>query len=83
MVTWIVIGVFLLSLLVLALAVRPVLVRLAGLRRAAMLAMRRQAEVEALQASAMSLQDRVLALQSEAERAQHRAAEWSARRASA
>ncbi|MFI6263597.1 hypothetical protein [Micromonospora sp. NPDC051006] len=58
MVKWIVLAVVLFALLVLALAVRAVLARLPGLRRAAVALQRRQAEAEALAGSAAALQVR-------------------------
>lgn len=81
MVTWIVLGVVLLGLLILALAVRVVLVRLLGLRRAVLTMLRRQAEAEALAASALALRERILTVQSGAELAQRTAAVVRVRRA--
>ena len=72
MVTWIVLAVVLFALIVLVLAVRPVLARLPALQRAALALLGRQAQVEALGASAEALQDRLLVLQRQAEVAQQR-----------
>ncbi|MFU8871491.1 hypothetical protein [Micromonospora sp. SL4-19] len=66
MVTWIVLGVVLFALVVLALAVRPVLARLPRLSRAAVALQRRQAEAEALKSAAEVLQQRAGALQERA-----------------
>lgn len=80
MVKWIVLAVVLLSLLILALAVRPVLVRLPGLRRAALALQGRQAEAEVLQRSAIDLQDQIVLLQQQAEVTQRRIAVIQAKR---
>ncbi|MEU1687676.1 hypothetical protein [Micromonospora sp. NPDC005707] len=63
MVTWIVLGVVLFALIVLALAVRPVLARLPRLRRTALALQRRQAEAESLRSAAEELQARAESLQ--------------------
>ncbi|MEW2541078.1 hypothetical protein ACWEOR_09880 [Micromonospora chalcea] len=63
MVKWIVLGVVLFALVVLALAVRPVVSRLPGLRRSALALQRRAAEAESLRAAAEQLQARAESLQ--------------------
>ncbi|MGR6320290.1 hypothetical protein Q2K19_24415 [Micromonospora soli] len=80
MVTWIVLGVVLFALVVLALAVRPVLARLPRLRRAALALQRRQADALALQSAAEALQDRAAALQERSAVTQERLALIKARR---
>ena len=80
MVIWIVLGAVLLGLIILALAVRAVLARLPRLRRALLVLLRRQAEVAALQTTVDSLQDRLRAVQSQAELAQRSVAVIQARR---
>ncbi|MEU1603052.1 hypothetical protein [Micromonospora matsumotoense] len=72
MVKWIVLAVLLFAFVVLALAVRPVLVRLPRLRRAAVALQRRQADAEALRHSAEALQERAEALQRQGETTQQR-----------
>ncbi|MFC3502442.1 hypothetical protein ACIBTV_25350 [Micromonospora sp. NPDC049366] len=72
MVKWIVLGLVLFALLVLALAVRTVLARLPQLRRAAVALQRRQADAEALAGSAQALQARAESLQEQLLTAQHR-----------
>jgi hypothetical protein len=79
-VKWIVLGVVLLALLVLALAARSVVVRLPGLRRAALALLRRQAEAEALARNAAALQERAEGLQRQAEATQRRLAVIKAKR---
>jgi len=79
-VLWIVLGVLLFAVVILALAVRPVLVRLPRLRRAVLVLMRRQGELEALQRSAVALQERMLVLQRQAGTAQDRLAAVKAKR---
>jgi hypothetical protein len=79
-VIWIVVGAVALGLLLLALAVRPVLARLAGLRRALLTLMRRQAEVEALQEAVAGLQERMADVQARAELTQRSIAVVQARR---
>ena len=80
MVKWIVIGVVLLGLLVLALAVRPVLGRLRGLERAMRRLQRRQEEAAALQVRAEELRERAEGLQERVEVAQKRIAVIQAKR---
>ncbi|KKJ93794.1 hypothetical protein [Micromonospora sp. HK10] len=80
MVTWIVLGVVLFALVVLALAVRPVLARLPRLRRAALALQRQQAGATALQSAAEALQERAAALQERAAEAQQRTALIKAKR---
>ncbi|MFG2052641.1 hypothetical protein ACGFI9_01300 [Micromonospora sp. NPDC048930] len=80
MVTWIVVGVVLFAVVVLALAVRPVLARLPRLRRAALALQRRQADAEALRSAAEVLQERAVALQERVTVAQERTALIKARR---
>ncbi|MFE9690303.1 hypothetical protein [Micromonospora sp. NPDC005806] len=80
MVTWIVLGVVLFALVVLALAVRPVLARLPRLRRAALALQRHQADAVALRSAAEALQDRAVALQERSAVAQERLALIKARR---
>ncbi|MFI9638730.1 hypothetical protein ACIG87_01500 [Micromonospora sp. NPDC051925] len=72
MVKWIVLAVLLFALVVLALAVRPVLVRLPRLRRAAVGLQAREADAEALRRSAEALQERAEALQRRGETTQQR-----------
>jgi hypothetical protein len=79
-VIWIVVGAAVLGLLLLALAVRPVLARLARLRRALLTLLRRQAEVEALQEAVTGLQERMADVQARAELAQRSIAVIQARR---
>jgi hypothetical protein len=79
-VRWIVLGAVLLGLLVLGLAVRAVLVRLVRLRAAGLALLRRQAEAEAVRASALALQERIATLQGRAEVAQRSVAVIRARR---
>ncbi|MFG2167502.1 hypothetical protein [Micromonospora chersina] len=74
MVTWIVLGVVLFALVVLALAVRPVLARLPRLRRTAVALQRRQAEAESLRSAAEELQARAESLQERVGLAQERIA---------
>ena len=74
MVTWIVFGVVLFALIVLALAVRPVLARLPRLRRAALALQRRATEAESLRSAAEELQARAESLQERAGLAQERIA---------
>jgi hypothetical protein len=70
-----------LALVVLALAVRPVLVRLPRLRRAVGLLRQRQAQAESLQQRATMVQERVAVLQRQAERAQEKITLIKAKRA--
>lgn len=63
MLIWIVLAVVLLPLVALALAVRPVLTRLPGLRRAAVALQRRAVEAEALRETAEALQQRAEGVQ--------------------
>jgi cell division protein FtsB len=79
-VKWIVIGVVLLGLVVLALAVRPVLGRLRGIEGALRRLRLRQEEAQVLQAQATELQERVAGLQRQAEEAQERLAVIQAKR---
>ncbi|WBB76734.1 hypothetical protein O7602_14865 [Micromonospora sp. WMMD1128] len=72
MVIWIVLGVVLFALVVLALAVRPVVARLPRLRRAAVALQRRATEAEALRSAAEELQARAETLQERAAVAQER-----------
>ncbi|SCG42416.1 hypothetical protein [Micromonospora humi] len=72
MVIWIVLGVVLFALVMLALAVRPVVARLPRLRRSAMALQRRAAEAESLRSAAEDLQARAEALQERAAVAQQR-----------
>ncbi|WFE35481.1 hypothetical protein [Micromonospora sp. WMMD975] len=72
MVIWIVLGVVLFALVVLALAVRPVVARLPRLRRAAVALQRRATEAEALRSAAEQLQARAETLQERAAVAQER-----------
>ncbi|KIR62242.1 hypothetical protein ABUL04_12210 [Micromonospora harpali] len=80
MVKWIVVAVVLFAFVVLGLAVRPVLVRLPRLRRAAMALQGRQAEAEALRVSAEALQERAEAMQGQVELTQRRLAVIKAKR---
>ncbi|MFR9777155.1 hypothetical protein ACL02O_13970 [Micromonospora sp. MS34] len=80
MVKWIVLGVVLFALVVLALAVRPVLARLPRLRRAALALQRRQTEAEALRSAAETLQQRAEGLQERVTVAQERMALIKAKR---
>jgi hypothetical protein len=77
---WIVLGVFLGALVILGLAVRAVLVRLGGLRRAAMLLQQRQGQALALQEAATALNERVALLNDQVESANRRMALIKARR---
>jgi hypothetical protein len=79
-VIWIVLGTVLFGLLILALAARAVLARLARLRRATVPLLRRRAEAEALRHAAMELQERLLAVRAQAELAQRTVAVLRARR---
>ncbi|MFG1678258.1 hypothetical protein [Micromonospora sp. NPDC049282] len=72
MLIWIVLGVVLFALVVLALAVRPVVTRLPRLRRSAVALQRRAAEAESLRSAAEELQARAEALQERAAVAQER-----------
>jgi NhaP-type Na+/H+ or K+/H+ antiporter len=72
MIWWIVLGIVLFSLVVLGLAVRPVLVRLPRLVRAASGAQQRAVDAQALQVSAVSLQERVAEVQESAAQVQRR-----------
>ncbi|HEU5108721.1 MAG TPA: hypothetical protein VFT95_09210 [Micromonosporaceae bacterium] len=81
MVFWILVGVAVLGLLILALAVRPVLTRLVRLRRAMEGLLRRQAEVDALRVAVEGLQERMADVQARAELAQKSVAVIQARRA--
>ncbi|MCZ7437872.1 hypothetical protein O7598_15800 [Micromonospora sp. WMMC241] len=72
MVIWIVLGVVLFALVMLALAVRPVVARLPRLRRSAVALQRRAAEAESLRSAAEDLQARAEALQERAAVAQQR-----------
>ncbi|MFI5835597.1 hypothetical protein ACIA5A_18160 [Micromonospora sp. NPDC051300] len=72
MVIWIVLGVVLFALVVLALAVRPVVARLPRLRRSAVALQRRATEAESLRAAAEELQARAETLQERAAVAQQR-----------
>lgn len=74
MVKWIVLAVVLFSLVVLALAVRPVLVRLPRLRRAAVALQQRQEQAESLRSTAELLQERAEVLQRQAAITQRRLA---------
>jgi hypothetical protein len=80
-VIWILAGAGVLGLLLLAIVVRPVLARLPRLRRALQALLRRQAEVEALQAAVAGLQERMADVQARAELAQRSVAVIQARRA--
>ncbi|SCF21900.1 hypothetical protein [Micromonospora mirobrigensis] len=80
MVKWIVLAVLLFALVVLALAARPVLVRLPRLRRAAVALQRRQGEAEALRDAAEELAARAGELQRRAETTQQRVELIKARR---
>jgi flagellar biosynthesis/type III secretory pathway M-ring protein FliF/YscJ len=79
-VKWIVLAVLLFALVVLALAARPVLVRLPRLRRAALALQRRQADAEALRGTAEVLQERAEVLQRQVETTQQRLAVINAKR---
>ncbi|MEV0002730.1 hypothetical protein AB0H28_10630 [Micromonospora sp. NPDC050980] len=72
MVIWIVLGVVLFALVVLALAVRPVVARLPRLRRSALALQRRAAEAESLRSATEALQARAEGLQARAAVAQQR-----------
>lgn len=72
MVLWIVLALVVLSLLMLALAVRSLVRDLGSLRRAAVALRRRQSETEALQAGAAELRDRLEGLASRVGAAQRR-----------
>ena len=72
MVLWIVLAVVVLALLVLATAVRAVLTRLPALQRAGLALQRRQGEADELIRGADVLQQRLAALQEQAETAQRR-----------
>ncbi|MEV4201863.1 hypothetical protein [Micromonospora globbae] len=72
MLWWIVLAVVLATLVVLAVAVRGVLSRLPGLRRAAVALQRRQAEAQELAGAATALQERAEALQDQLATAQRR-----------
>lgn len=63
-------AVVLLALLILLLAARPVLVRLPRLRQAVLALSRHRAQAESLQQRAGALQERIVALQRQAESAQ-------------
>ncbi|GAB3075962.1 hypothetical protein [Micromonospora schwarzwaldensis] len=80
MVMWIVLGVVLFALVVLALAVRPVVARLPRLRRAAVALQRRAADAESLRSTAEALQARAEALQERATVTQERIALIKAKR---
>ncbi len=80
MVTWIVVAVFLLALLVLGLAVRPVLARVGGLLAAAERLQRHRAAALALQARAETLAAGAQALGERAATAQERVAVLKAAR---
>jgi flagellar biosynthesis/type III secretory pathway M-ring protein FliF/YscJ len=77
---WIVAAVFVAALLVLMLAVRPVLARLGGLRRAVTRLQQRQAQALALQEAAEALNERVVQLGEQVEAANRRRAASKARR---
>ncbi|ASW55065.1 hypothetical protein [Plantactinospora sp. KBS50] len=74
MVLWIVLAVIVFALLLLALAVRPVLVALPRLHRAVGRLRQRQVEAEALRDSALVLQQRLEGLAADAGEAQRRIA---------
>ena len=79
---WLILGGgFLLGLLILALAVRPVLARLPKLARALRAAEQRAADAQRLQAAAEALQARLAELEGQALRTQERAELIKARRA--
>lgn len=80
MVKWIVVAVVLFALLLLALAARPVLVRLPALDRAARRSQGRQAEAEALQGAAAELEQRLATLREQSETTQRRFAVIKAKR---
>ncbi|WP_433495957.1 hypothetical protein ACQP26_14540 [Micromonospora sp. CA-248089] len=80
MVKWIVLGVVLFALVVLALAIRPVVSRLPGLRRSALALQRRAAEAESLRSAAEQLQARAESLQERSMLAQERIALIKAKR---
>jgi hypothetical protein len=76
---WIVAAVFVAALLILVLAVRPVLARLGGLRRAVTRLQQRQAQALALQEAAEALNERVVQLGEQVEAANRRRAATKAR----
>ncbi|WP_433393766.1 hypothetical protein [Micromonospora sp. KLBMP9576] len=80
MVKWIVLAVVLFAFVVFALALRPVLARLPGLRRAAVRLQRRAGEAEALRETAETLQARAEALQERVDTTQRRIAVIKAKR---
>jgi hypothetical protein len=71
-VKWIVLGVVLLGLLVLALAVRPLLARRRGLERALRRLRQRQEDAAGLQAASAELEERLALLRERAEVAERR-----------
>jgi hypothetical protein len=77
---WIVLGCALAALVILGLAVRSVLRRLPGLRRAVRRLRERESQARTLQESAQVLQDRAAVLGRQAESAQRRIARLTVRR---
>lgn len=80
MVKWIVLAVVVFAFVVLALAARPVLVRLPRLHRAALKLQQRQEQAESLVAGAETLQQRVTVLQQQSETMAQRLAVINAKR---